>query len=210
RPKPGYFSSSTGDIAHSVPGRANAPTSRSPVNPYSTRPAVYRSMPRLRAFRTRISVNGFAVLLIATSKWMTKGVCWTTTLSPRCLVIASTSLCGRSRNSMWARPERIAAARTAVSVLTKNLYPFRYGRSLTKGSGFRSPSKVGPRAERLNLNRPEPTTLVLTQVGSRSRYFLGKMTFQGEARFTSKDADGNLSLKTTVLGSGASTLATDE
>ena len=49
------------------------------------------------------------------------GVCWTATLSPSCFVIASTSALGRSRNSMYARPERIAAARTDVSVLMKNL-----------------------------------------------------------------------------------------
>jgi hypothetical protein len=34
------------------------------------------------------------------------------------------------------------------------------------------------------------------------------MTFHGEARFASMDADGNLSLKTTVEGSGASTRST--
>jgi len=34
------------------------------------------------------------------------------------------------------------------------------------------------------------------------------MTFQGDARLPRRDADGNLSLNTTVLGSGASTLVT--
>ena len=33
------------------------------------------------------------------------------------------------------------------------------------------------------------------------------MTFQGEARLSSSEADGNLSLNTTVPGSGASMLA---
>jgi hypothetical protein len=47
-------------------------------------------------------------------------------------------------------------------------------------------------------------------LGSRSRYFFGKITFMGEARFARSEADGNLSLNVTVLGSGASTLATAE
>ena len=34
------------------------------------------------------------------------------------------------------------------------------------------------------------------------------MTFHGEARFSSSDADGSLSLNTTVLASGASMLVT--
>jgi len=36
------------------------------------------------------------------------------------------------------------------------------------------------------------------------------MTFIGEARFARREAEGNLSLNTTVPGSGASTLATEE
>ena len=43
-----------------------------------------------------------------------------------------------------------------------------------------------------------------------SRYFFGKMTFHGDARFVSSDADGNFSLNTTAPASGASTLATAE
>ena len=39
-----------------------------------------------------------------------------------------------------------------------------------------------------------------------SRYFLGKITFQGEAKLVSSEADGYLSLKTTVPGWGASML----
>ncbi len=75
----------------------------------------------MRALRTRTSVNGFAVLLIAIPNWPVMGVVWTMILSPSCFLIASTSALGRSRNSMWARPERMAAARTDVSGLMKNL-----------------------------------------------------------------------------------------
>ena len=49
------------------------------------------------------------------------GVSCTTTLSPSCFLIASTSDCGMVRNSMYTRPERMAAARADVSVLMKNL-----------------------------------------------------------------------------------------
>jgi len=63
-------------------------------------------------------VNGFTVLLITMSKWMTNGVCWTTTYRPRSCDRFHLGH-GQSRNSMWARPDRIAAARTDVSVLMR-------------------------------------------------------------------------------------------
>ena len=53
-------------------------------------------------------------------------------------------------------------------------------------------------------------TLLLKWFGSLSRYFFGKITFHGEARFVRSEADGNLSLNRTVLVSGASTLSTAE
>ena len=99
-PKPGSFWSSASGIAHSEPGRIKPPTSLSPLIGYSTLLIVYRSMPSVRALRTRTSLNGFTVLLIAMPQWPVTGVSWTTTLSPSCFLIASTSALGRSRNSM--------------------------------------------------------------------------------------------------------------
>ena len=99
-PKPGSFSRSASAIAHSEPGRINAPTNLSPVRGASTLLIVYRSMPRVSALRTRTSLNGFAVLLIAMPHCPVMGVSWTVTLSPSCLLMASTSALGRFRNSM--------------------------------------------------------------------------------------------------------------
>ena len=68
-----------------------------------------------------MSANGFVVWFIAIPNWPVAAVSCTTTLSPSCFRIASTSARGMVRNSIQARPERRAAARTDVSVLMKNL-----------------------------------------------------------------------------------------
>jgi len=68
-----------------------------------------------------MSVKGFWVWFIAIPNRPVAGVSCTTTLSPSCFLIASTSDSGKVRNSIQARPDRIAAARTEVSVLMKNL-----------------------------------------------------------------------------------------
>ena len=78
-------------------------------------------MASVSALRTRTSLNGFVVWFSAMPNRPVAAVSCTTTLSPSCLRIASTSARGSVRNSIYARPDRRVAARTEVSVLMKNL-----------------------------------------------------------------------------------------